>query len=476
MPDAAPDPASARPVSLRQAARVWAKIGLLGFGGPAGQIALMHTELVERRRWIDEARFLHALNYCMLLPGPEAQQLATYIGWLMHRTAGGVVAGGLFVLPGFLAIAALSVLYARFQTLPLVAALFFGLKSAVVAIVAEAVWKLGKRTLVSRGLLVLAALAFVAIFCFAVPFPAVVLGAGLVGLVGHRFWPGWLATSSSRRRGGSHTPGGGAVPAVERHGPGAPTVVEALAASGGLAHTVPSLRRTVTYVVTCAALWALPVVVLAARFGRSSVFVTEGIFFSKAAAVTFGGAYSVLAYVAQRAVQSYGWLRPGEMLDGLGMAETTPGPLIMVLQFVGFMGAFRHPGGLSPLAAGLLGSTVTVWVTFVPCFLWIFVGAPYIEALRGYRPLGAALSAITAAVVGVILNLSVWFAAHVAFREVRVEVLGPLRMPSPVWRTFDAQATLLAGAAAVVLLRLGWGVPRTLAACVVAGAAVSLLR
>jgi chromate transporter len=454
-------------VSLRQAARVWAKIGLLGFGGPAGQIALMHTELVERRRWIDEARFLHALNYCMLLPGPEAQQLATYIGWLMHRTAGGVVAGVLFVLPGFLAIAALSVVYARFQTLPVVAALLFGLKSAVVAIVAEAVWKVGKRALVSRGLLVLAALAFAAIFCFAVPFPAVVLGAGLVGFVGHRFW---------RRSGQGHIAGGAAVPAVEPHAAGAPTVVEAMAASGGLAHTVPSLRRTLTCVVTCTVLWALPVLVLAATSGRRSVFVTEGIFFSKAAAVTFGGAYSVLAYVAQRAVESYGWLRPGEMLDGLGMAETTPGPLIMVLQFVGFMGAYRHPGGLSPLAAGLLGSTVTVWVTFVPCFLWIFVGAPYIEALRGYRPLGAALSAITAAVVGVILNLSVWFAAHVAFREVRVQVLGPLRLLSPVWRTFDAPATALAAGAAVLLFRLGWGVPRTLAACVVAGAAVSLLR
>jgi chromate transporter len=457
---------------------VWAKIGLLGFGGPAGQIALMHTELVERRRWIDEARFLHALNYCMLLPGPEAQQLATYIGWLMHRTAGGVVAGALFVLPGFLAIAALSVLYACFQTLPLVAAILFGLKSAVVAIVAEAVWKVGKRALVSRGLLVLAALAFVAIFGFAVPFPAVVLGAGLVGLVGHRFWPGWLAASSPRRSGGDRAAGvgGGTVPGAAPAGSGAPTVVDALAASGGLAHTVPSLRRTVTVVVTCALLWALPVLALAARFGRRSVFVTEGIFFSKAAAVTFGGAYSVLAYVAQRAVESYGWLRPGEMLDGLGMAETTPGPLIMVLQFVGFMGAFRHPGGLPPLAAGLLGSTVTVWVTFLPCFLWIFVGAPYIEALRGYRPLGAALSAITAAVVGVILNLSVWFAAHVAFREVRVEALGPLRLLSPVWRTFDAPATLLAGGAAIVLLRLGWGVPRTLAACVVVGAALALLR
>jgi chromate transporter len=463
-------------VSLRQAARVWAKIGLLGFGGPAGQIALMHTEVVERRRWIDEARFLHALNYCMLLPGPEAQQLATYIGWLMNRTAGGVVAGVLFVLPGFLAIAALSVLYAFFQKLPLVAALLVGLKSAVVAIVAEAVWKVGKRTLVSRGLLVVAAVAFVAIFGFAVPFPAVVLGAGLVGFVGHRFRPGWLATPSPRVGGsGAAGAGTGPGPAVDPHGTGAPTVVEALAASGGLAHTVPSLRRAVTCVVTCAVLWALPVLALAARFGRGSVFVTEGIFFSKAAAVTFGGAYSVLAYVAQRAVESYGWLRPGEMLDGLGMAETTPGPLIMVLQFVGFMGAFRHPGGLSPLAAGLLGSTVTVWVTFVPCFLWIFVGGPYIEALRGYRPLGAALAAITAAVVGVILNLSVWFAAHVAFREVRVQVMGPLRLPSPVWRTFDAPATLLAGGAAVVLLRLGWGVPRTLAACVVAGAAISLL-
>jgi len=477
MPEAAPPPPTA--VSLRQAAGVWAKIGLLGFGGPAGQIALMHGELVERRRWIDEDRFLHALNYCMLLPGPEAQQLATYIGWLMHRTWGGVVAGVLFVLPGFAAILGLSVLYAQFHALPVVIALFFGLKSAVVAIVAEAVWRLGRRALRTRGLMVLAALAFVAIFAFGAPFPAVVLGAGACGWLGHWLRPGRAAgaTTLSRTPIGAETPTAPASSSATI-GAAAPsaTVIDALARAGGLAHTVPSLGRAIRCLVVCATLWAGPVLLLARGFGARSVFVTEAVFFSKAAAVTFGGAYSVLAYVAQRAVDTYGWLRPGEMLDGLGMAETTPGPLILVLQFVGFMGAFRHPGGLAPLGAGLAGALVTCWVTFVPCFLWIFLGAPYVEALRGHRPLRAALSAITAAVVGVILNLSVWFAVHVVFREVRPLEVVPLHLRVPVWGTFDARATTLAALAAILLLRLAWGVPRTLATCVVLGALVALLR
>jgi chromate transporter len=493
MPEAAAAAAPPTAVSLRQAARVWAKIGLLGFGGPAGQIALMHGELVERRRWIDEDRFLHALNYCMLLPGPEAQQLATYIGWLMHRTWGGVVAGVLFVLPGFAAILGLSVLYAQLHALPVVIALFFGLKAAVVAIVAEAVWRLGRRALRTRGLMVLAGLAFVAIFAFGAPFPAVVLGAGACGWLGHWLGRGRAAgataigrtairaeTARSPTTPSPTTPSPMTTPPTTRPpttGAAAPaTAIDALARAGGLAHTVPSLGRALRCLVVWATLWAGPVLLLARGFGARSVYVTEAVFFSKAAAVTFGGAYSVLAYVAQRAVETYGWLRPGEMLDGLGMAETTPGPLILVLQFVGFMGAFRHPGGLAPLGAGLVGALVTCWVTFVPCFLWIFLGAPYVEALRGHRPLGAALSAITAAVVGVILNLSVWFAVHVVFREVRPLELGPLHLRVPVWATFDARATALAGLAAILLLRLAWGVPRTLATCVVLGALLALLR
>jgi chromate transporter len=473
MPEAPPPTA----VSLRQAARVWAKIGLLGFGGPAGQIALMHSELVERRRWIDEDRFLHALNYCMLLPGPEAQQLATYIGWLMHRTWGGVVAGVLFVLPGFAAILGLSVLYAELHALPVVVALFFGLKSAVVAIVAEAVWRLGRRALRTRALMVLAGLAFVAIFAFGAPFPVVVLGAGACGWLGHWLRPGRAAGATAMARTAIRADTAPPPPPSSSTGAAPPaTVIDALARAGGLAHTVPSVGRALRCLVVCGTLWAAPVLLLARGFGASSVFVTEAVFFSKAAAVTFGGAYSVLAYVAQRAVETYGWLRPGEMLDGLGMAETTPGPLILVLQFVGFMGAFRHPGGLAPPGAGLLGALVTCWVTFVPCFLWIFLGAPYVEALRGHRPLRAALSAITAAVVGVILNLSVWFAVHVVFREVRPLELGPLHLRVPVWGTFDARATALAALAAILLLRLAWGVPRTLATCVVLGALVALLR
>jgi len=449
---------SPMPVTFGQAARVWAKIGLLSFGGPAGQIALMHKELVERRRWIDEARFLHALNYCMLLPGPEAQQLATYIGWLMHRTRGGLVAGIFFVLPGFLSILLLSLLYAGFRDLPVVAAMLFGLKAAVVAIVAEAVLRVGRRALKSRALVFVAAAAFVGIFFFGVPFPAVVLAAGLFGWAGNRFFPGSFAAPRSVA-----TPSG------------PPTVIDALAATGALEHTRPSSGRALRLVSTFAVLWVAPIAALAWAFGRQSVFVTEGVFFSKAAVVTFGGAYSVLAYIAQRAVDTYGWLRPGEMLDGLGMAETTPGPLIMVVQFVGFLGAMRHSGALPPLVAGILGSLVTVWVTFVPCFLWIFLGAPYVEALRGHKPSAAALSAITAAVVGVILNLSLWFALHVVFREIAESHVGPLRLLIPRLASVDIAATVLAFGAVVAMLRFHTSVPKTLASCVLLGAAWSLL-
>lgn len=445
-------------VSFREAVRVWARIGLLSFGGPAGQVALMHKELVERHKWIDESRFLHALNYCMLLPGPEAQQLATYIGWLMHRTKGGLAAGLLFVLPGFVAILALSLLYAGFRELPAIDALFFGLKAAVLAVVVEAVLRIGKRALKSRLMVGVAALAFVAIFLFDVPFPMVVLAAGLFGLLGRRVWPAAFAAPNPIAVEGEHA-----------------TVIDRMAAAGELEHTKPSPGRALRILATGLLLWAAPLVGLALALGVDSVFVTEGVFFSKAAVVTFGGAYAVLAYIAQRAVETYGWLQPGEMLDGLGLAETTPGPLIMVVQFVGFMGAYRHPGSLPPMLAGVLGSLVTVWVTFVPCFLWIFLGAPYIEALRSNRSLHAALSTITAAVVGVVLNLSVWFALHVVFGRVDERQVGPLHLLVPDVSTLDIMAALLASAAMIAMLRFHLSVPKTLAAAAVLGVAWKLL-
>ncbi|GMV41878.1 MAG: hypothetical protein AMXMBFR64_35940 [Myxococcales bacterium] len=446
------------PLSLRAAARVWGRIGLLSFGGPAGQIALMYEELVVRRRWIDEARFLHALNYCMLLPGPEAQQLATYIGWLLHRTPGGLVAGLLFVLPGFVAMMGLAALYAAFGTLPAIAALFYGLKAAVLAVVAEAVLRIGRRAIRTRAMGAIAVAAFVAIFFFGVPFPLIVLGAGLTGLAGGALAPG-------------------AFPAGAAAGPAAhgACLLDRLEAAGALAHTRPSVPRALRVLVVCLALWVLPVAVLAGVLGTGSVFVTEGLFFSQAAVVTFGGAYAVLAWIAQQAVEVHGWLKPGEMLDGLGLAETTPGPLIMVVQFVGFLGAWRHPGLLPPGLAGVIGACVTVWVTFVPCFLWIFAGAPWVEALRGHRPLRVALSAITAAVVGVILNLALWFGLHVVFARVGVQHVGPVRLLVPEWGTVDPAAAVLTAAALVAMLRYRVGLPATLAACAALGAAWRLV-
>jgi len=455
----APDAAAPDRVSFAEALPVWARIGLLSFGGPAGQIAMMHRELVERRRWIDEARFLHALNYCTLLPGPEAQQLATYIGWLMHGTRGGLAAGLLFVLPGFVAILALSILYATLGDLTFVVGLFFGLKAAVLAIVVEALLRIGKRALKTRAHHVIAWLAFVAIFFFDVPFPAIVLGAGLVGLVGSRLAPRAFPP-----------------PTRADEKPSERSVVDAMAARGELAHTVPSAWRALRIAAVCLFLWALPFVPLGLAFGWRSVFVDEGVFFGETAMVTFGGAYAVLAYVAQRAVDDFGWLRPGEMLDGLGLAETTPGPLVMVLQFVAFMGAYRDPSGLSPIAAGVLGSLVTVWVTFVPCFAWIFVGAPFIESLRGNASLHAALSAITASVVGVIGNLSIWLALHVVFRVVDERRAGPLRLVVPDPSSIDLAALALIALALVMTFRFALGVPRTLGVCALAGIAWGLVR
>jgi len=445
-------------IPLASAIRVWAKIGLLSFGGPAGQVALMHKELVEERKWIDEERFLHALNYCMLLPGPEAQQLAAYIGWLMHKARGGLIAGLLFVLPGFVSILALSMLYAGFRQLAPVAAVFFGLKAAVLALVVEAVIRIGKRALKNRLMVVVAAIAFIAIFCFAVPFPFVVLSAAMFGFLGSRLYPQAFPEPKKVTAEGAHE-----------------TAIDRMAAAGELAHTKPSTARAARVLVISLLLWWTPLLALSLALGRQSVYVQEGVFFSGAAVVTFGGAYAVLAYIAQRAVETYGWLQPGEMLDGLGLAETTPGPLIMVVQFVGFLGAYRNPGDLPPMLAGVFGSVVTVWVTFVPCFLWIFFGAPYIEALRGNRSLHAALSAITAAVVGVILNLSIWFGLHVVFKHVEDRSYGPLHLVIPDFASIDVAAATLAALAMLAMLRFHLGLPKTLAASAALGALWKLL-
>ncbi len=447
--------AASVPVTFREALVVWLRIGLLSFGGPAGQIALMHRILVDEKRWIGEERFLHALNYCMLLPGPEAQQLATYIGWLLHKIRGGIVAGSLFVLPGALVILVLSVLYAVFRELPLVQALFFGVKAAVLAVVIEAVFRIGRRALKTPVMYAVAALAFIGIFFFELPFPVIVFVAALAGFLGHRFHPAAFKPVAHHAA-GAHAQ---SVPALD-----------ALLDAGLLDHVKPSAARASLIAATCLVLWFGPLLAIAALLGSQSVYLAEGLFFSKMAVVTFGGAYAVLAYVAQQAVEFYAWLSPGEMLDGLGMAETTPGPLILVLEFVGFLAAFRNPGSLDPVLAGMLGALLTIWVTFVPCFLWIFLGAPYVEALRGRQGLNAALSAITAAVVGVVLNLAIWFAVHVAFSEVGERHIAGMRILVPDWSSVNMAAVVLAGAAFVALFGFRQGMLRILGACALLGA------
>jgi chromate transporter len=437
---------------LGEAFRVWLRVAALSFGGPAGQIAVMHRILVEEKRWISESRFLHALNYCMLLPGPEAQQLATYVGWLMHRTLGGIMAGGLFILPGIIAIMGLSWIYALYGKVGFVAALFFGLKAAVLAIVLEAVVRIGKRALKNRVLIGIAAAAFVAIFFLDAPFPLIILAAGLVGFLGGR------ANLPEFQVGG--------------HGSQSAEDADNLLGEHLPAHARPNTARSLRIAAVWLALWLVPVAALLLLLGNGNVFSQIAIFFSKMAMVTFGGAYAVLAYVAQQAVETYGWLQPGEMLDGLGMAETTPGPLIMVLQFVGFMAAFRDAGALHPLLAGTLGGLLATWVTFAPCFLWIFLGAPYIEVLRGNRSLSGALSAITAAVVGVILNLAIWFGIHTIFREVRPVEWGILNFDAPVWESVNLWALLLSAAAIIAMFRFKVGMLPTLAATSAAGIAL----
>jgi chromate transporter len=424
----------------------------------------MHRVLVEERRWIGEERFLHALSYCMLLPGPEAQQLATYLGWLLHRTPGGLAAGILFVLPGFVTILALSLVYAAWGDLAFVEGIFFGLKPAVLALVLEAFARIGRRALVTPAQRGIAALAFVAIFCFDVAFPWIVLGAGLAGLAASRFAPDAFAAPPAP------------APAMRASAPlvDAP-LVDALLDREPPAHARPSAARAARVAALWLALWLVPVAGLALALGGDHVFTRIAVFFSQLAVVTFGGAYAVLAYMAQQAVETYAWLTPREMLDGLGLAETTPGPLIQVVQFVGFLGAYRSPGSLPPWLAGTLAAALTTWVTFVPCFLLIFVGAPYVERLRQNRALRGALSTISAAVAGVVLQLALWFALHTLFATVFERRFGPLLLRAPDLATIDPAAAAIALGAAIATLRFHAGVLPLLASCTALGVAWRLL-
>lgn len=452
-------PANDHGISLSDATRIWARIAALSFGGPAGQIAVMHRILVEEKRWIGEERFLHALNYCMLLPGPEAQQLAIYIGWLLHRTKGGLIAGSLFVLPGFLAILGLSYVYVLLGHVPLVEGLFFGLKAAVLAVVVQAVVRVGSRALKNGVMRGIAAAAFVAIFFLDAPFPLIILAAGVIGYLGGR------SGIAQFKGGGGHGAGGGEVIHDRDTALG-----EALPD-----HARPNLGWSLRISALLLFLWLAPVAALFIVLGPDDVFSRIAGFFSQMAVVTFGGAYAVLAYVAQEAVDTFGWLRPGEMLDGLGMAETTPGPLIMVTQFVGFLAAFRDAGALPPLLAATLGAVLTTWVTFVPCFLWIFAGAPFVERLRGNKALSSALTAITAAVVGVILNLALWFAIHTLFGQVHAIATPTGSLDVPLLASINLPALLLSIAALLAVFRFRLGVLPVLLSCAAIGAAYGLL-
>ncbi|MDP5305859.1 chromate efflux transporter [Paracoccus spongiarum] len=448
--DPRPPAPPARP-GLAEAFRVWGRIALLSFGGPAGQIAVMHRILVDERRWLGDGRFLHALNFCMLLPGPEAQQLATYVGWLVHGLRGALIAGLLFILPGLVAIMALSWLYAVHGDAPPVAAIFFGIKAAVLAIVVQAVLRLGGRALPSGALRAVAAAAFLALLLFGAPFPLVVAAAALAG------WAGAAAGLAGFR------------PRLGGHGTGPRQVEDAQTLLGPDTAPPPRAARAARHAGLIALLlWLAPVAALWLLV-PDSIFAQIALFFSKLAVLSFGGAYAVLAWVAQEAAGPLGWLAPGEMLDGLGMAETTPGPLIMVLQFVGFMAALREAGWDQPLLAATAGGLLASWVTFAPCFAWIFLGAPAIEALRGHRGLSAALTAVTAAVVGVILNLGLWFALHLIWRDTMVLSAGPLRLEMPIAASFDPAAALLSAAALVAIFVLRLGIAAVLAGAGLAG-------
>jgi chromate transporter len=436
---------------LRVATKAWFLISLQTFGGPAGQIAVMQRMLVEEKRWIGQQRFLFALSYCTLLPGPEAQQLATYVGWLLNGVKGALVAGILFILPGVVALLALSGLYVAYGDTAWTEALFLGLAPAVIAIVVQAVTRVAKRGLRHRSLVWLAVAAFVALAFFGVPFPAVVAAAALVG---------WLLGRTGRL----------AAPKAAESADDGPAP---LIADDALHAEPPSTRRSFLVLVTGLVLWVAPVAAAAVAFGRDSIFVDQGLFFSGAAIVTFGGAYAVLAYVAQQAVEVYGWLAPGEMVRGLALAESTPGPLIMVVQFVAFLGAYRQPGELDPWVAAVLAALLTTWVTFVPCFLFILLGAPYVERLRHNRSLSSALTGITAAVVGVIASLAVFFALHTLFDDTRDVTGGPVSFEVPVWSSVDWAALAITALAFFLVFRAGWSVLRVLGACAAAGLAVS---
>jgi chromate transporter len=441
-------------IPLREATRAWFAISLQTFGGPAGQIAVMQHKLVDENRWIGQKRFLHALNYCMLLPGPEAQQLAIYVGWLLNGTVGGLIAGILFVIPGVIALLALSALYVGAGSTAVVTGLFAGLAPAVIAIVVQAVHRVGKRALHHPILVVMAVASFVALTVFKVPFPVVIVMAGVLG---------WLI--------------GMRVPAFAQgkgHGAAADGP-EPLISDDALHHDAPSNVRGVKILALGLVLWFVPVAGAAVVFSRDSVFVDQGLFFSGAAVVTFGGAYAVLSYVAHQAVSVYGWLQAGEMVRGLALAETTPGPLIMVVQFVAFVGAYRNPGSLDPWVAAVLASLLVTWVTFVPCFLFIFLGAPYVERLRSNHHLTAALTGITAAVVGVIANLAVFFALHNLFDRSRQITWGPIDLDLPVLSSWDPVAFAITAVALVLIFGRKWSTMRTLGVCAILGLVSTLV-
>ena len=433
----------------------WFLISLQTFGGPAGQIAVMQRELVEERRWIGQERFLHALSYCTLLPGPEAQQLAIYVGWLLNGIRGGLVAGVLFVLPGLVALMGLSAVYVVFGDTTAVVAVFSGLAPAVLAVVAQALVRVGKRALGHPALVALAVAAFVALAVFSTPFPVVVAVSAGIGWVLGRWAPGTMRRPTGRGDG--------------QHGP-APLISD-----DALHHAPPSRTHAWKVIGIGLVAWGVPVGVVVAFTGAHSIFSDQAFFFSGAALVTFGGAYAVLAYVAQKAVEVYGWLAPGEMVRGLALAETTPGPLIMVVVFVGFLGAYRDPGALNPWVAAVLAALLVTWVTFVPSFTLVFLGAPYVERLRDNRALSAALSGVTAAVVGVIANLAVFFAVHTLFADVHVATTGPFHLQVPELASLKPVSAAIAVVAAVLLFRVKWSVLRTLATCAILGLAAGLL-
>jgi len=441
-------------VPFGEAVRAWFAISLQTFGGPAGQIAVMQHVLVDKKRWIGQRRFLHALSFCTLLPGPEAQQLAIYVGWLLNGTRGGLVAGSLFVLPGLVALMGLSAVYVAWGESSVVTALFAGLAPAVLAIVAHAVVRVGKRAFGHPALLTLGVAAFIALSMFHVPFPIVIAAAAAIGLGLGRWAPETMRAPGHDETTDSRPP---------------------LIADDALHNEHPSWGHAAKVLGIGLVAWGVPIAAVAILTGTHSIFTQQGMFFSGTAVVTFGGAYAVLAYVAQRAVEVYGWLTPGEMVRGLALAETTPGPLIMVVQFVAFLGAYRHPGSLNPWAAAVLGALLTTWVTFVPCFVFIFLGAPSVEKLRGNHAISAALIGVTAAVVGVIGNLAVYFAIHTLFGKVSTNTWGPLTVQLPEFGSLHPAAVLIAIVAAVLLFRRGWSVLRTLGVCAALGLATVLL-